>query len=839
MNRQEATALHPPGSAPAGKKPDWGLVALAAAVIPLVWWFKAWLTDRSIASVDLPGHIAIIRRMILQLSSFRLDFYDPVWLTGWPAFRFYPFLPHLVAALASQICRPWWQDPVAFAVHAILVAGCATLPLSIWYFLLPMARQIRGVRAGDTGTVPGLLLAASVAFVSFWFLNQDTGYYGIGASGPMFIGLFGQVFGWHLLLLQFGSMARFLIDGERKHLRAVSIYFALLVVSHPLTAMFALGMVVLLGIWFAGSRLCLIKAHLLGLGLAGFWLVPALALASTYSVTDITAPEGDFLRLLFRYPACELLQHLQACAARGFQPIDLATLLVGAFMLVFCALATARRSNIAVAFYLSTLIIALIASSGFTAASVPFTVHLYRMLGYSILILAALLALVPLSIHQLVAEKAGRRLAAATASAIIIILSAGVYSAGCFPDPARNMLPTLTGPKYVRHEAEVLDYFKRQPQKGRVLFESTKEYSKFPWLSQHYLESQLWDESGFDTVNGLFIQSSLAYFFPVGTAWLLGANTYTAPVPFTGTAQRDTAEEVRQLREEGISHVVCAAEGKLYHNLLPYLSGKIERFDPYAIMPIGTGSATMVSPVTKQIIGYIDQRHSLPFRFLEYYFYSHPRLARPYDLIDLTGSRKPLPLSALIVNCHGAYPPPAAPPPVPAPYVVYLEFSPEAYLDHYFVRYDRGTEISRYEQTARYLDQQSLPSTLGEHAAPVPQAGSESTSAPTLRFSPDFQTIYLEHLQPGRPVRINYAYFPYWRSGDGVIYRGSAERIFFLPSTDHAVLRYDSRADAASWIGVAVSLASLLLTLGVWPAARITRGRRPLTEPCESGEASA
>lgn len=140
-----------------------------------------------------------------------------------------------------------------------------------------------------------------------------------------------------------------------------------------------------------------------------------------------------------------------------------------------------------------------------TASCIPFTLHLYRLLGYSVLILAALVALVPLSIYQSIAGTSRSQARYVTAGAITLLLAAGVYSTACFPDPARDMVPTLTGREYVSNETDVLNYLRRQPRKGRLLFEYFNDSRKFAWLCQHYMESRLWDDTGFETVNGLFI----------------------------------------------------------------------------------------------------------------------------------------------------------------------------------------------------------------------------------------------------------------------------------------------------------------------------------------------
>ena len=111
--------------------------------------------------------------------------------------------------------------------------GCATLNLSVYYFVSAMWRN-------ESFTFwAKVALASIVSALTFWFLNHDHQWYGIGAAAPLNIGLFSQVFGWHFFLLHLGALVRFLKEDSGRQFALTSVFFAALFVSHTLTAVYS------------------------------------------------------------------------------------------------------------------------------------------------------------------------------------------------------------------------------------------------------------------------------------------------------------------------------------------------------------------------------------------------------------------------------------------------------------------------------------------------------------------------------------------------------------------------------------------------------------------------
>src|SRR5207245_2011411 len=132
--------------------------------------------------------------------------------------------------------------------------------------------------------------------------------------------------------------------------------------------------------------------------------LPGFILGRTYTVLDIVRPSGDFFEIFFRYPLVALIEHVKSCLSGSFVALDIGILEVDALFLLFLFSERMRRSKIAIAYFLVTLAMALLASSGFIASSIPATIHYYRFYGYAFVYLTPLLALVPLAITYTVSD---------------------------------------------------------------------------------------------------------------------------------------------------------------------------------------------------------------------------------------------------------------------------------------------------------------------------------------------------------------------------------------------------------------------------------------------------
>ncbi len=790
-------------------------IILSSFAVLIGYWFRIYLRSGYIASIDLPGHIAIIERMLPQLGHFRLFFYDPGWFSGWPAFQFYAFAAHLLTAILAATVAPFSNAPVRLSCQVLLWLGCVALPFSVYYFVLPLARRI--AKNDRLGSSDAAVLSLSTGFLSFWFLNHDYEWNGAGAAAALYIGLYSQIFAWHLLLLHGGAVARLLELPSKRRELIVCLSFAILWLTHTLTALFVLMVVVLLGIWFTRERILLWRLHLVALGLTAFWFIPAAGFAKQFAVTHIEWPAGDFFEIFFRYPFAALLEHLKGFSSGTFQPLDLGTLEVGVLFILFVSLVRVRRSEFAVALFLIVLSCAFLLSSNYVATSIPITFHYYRTMGYVLVYLTGLLAVVPMAscnaLSVLLTNFAWCRWL--PPSAIAIALLFGVYSTWSFPHSQREAVEISTIGGDLKADRQVLNYFRQLSDKGRVYFESFKDTPRSQYRLARYAESRLFAETGCETTSGLFIQSSLANQMVSQVAVRAGARAWSCPLYEFEKVDRSVSEVIRQLKEYGITHVVCNSNSEFFGKISPFHVQPIVCFEPYAIVPIDSPPFKKAAIPRKAIVGYVDRLGSLPFKYIEYYVSAHRKVNDKIELIDLTGLKIPDGLSALLLNDRIGRDSisgrqileldPALP-------VMRICFQNDRFINHYRVEYHRTADDIMCVAVERFLDNFDFAS----EATKLRAFNSHDDLTPSLSWADDYQRIELRNLKPGHFVRVNYSYFPFWHSDNAEIYRGTAERIFVLPKTNHATLTYEPMRAAWTQIGIAISLASLLALPGVW-----------------------
>jgi hypothetical protein len=783
----------------------------------LCYWYRYNFSSQYISGWDLPGQIAAVERMMQQLPHLRFVFYDPAWFGGWGLDLFYAPLSHIAAALLAYPLSLVSKEPAALACHVILVIGCSALPFSFWYLLLPMAKNIVG---GDRLSLnDSCILAFSVSLLGFWFLNHDYQFWGIGSASVMGIGLFAQLFGWHFLLLHAGALARLLETGETRFESLTSIFFALLVLSHSLTSIFALGFVLLLALWYQNFAWRILRAHCLGLGLAGFWLFPAYALSSTYAVYSMIRPSGDFLEILLRYPLALLLKHVQSSLSGKFSAIDLATILTDLFFFLFIPCQPIRRSTTAIVFFVVDLIAIVFTNSNFVASSLQMTVHYYRFFGDELLILAALLSLVPVGIMQTFKSKTVRRI---LGTCIYMLLLSGIYSITCFPHHERAKTEELLG-KPSQSQLQVLGYFRNMPVKGRILLEHFDDEDKHGFLTAHYLEGRLYKETGFEIINGLFIEGSNAYRLASTSADMLGARTWATNLIFNDSSDKYGVElALSELREFGITHVVCTEGSKLFQTIKSQTLGPVVSFGPYAIMQINQLPAWKIKPQNKTIVGYIDIAHTLPFQMLEAYVLTHELLYKNVEVIDLTDQPVPPGVPIVIMNTGGETGPIRFPRMLDTEGVAELKlrrlnFDPHWTIDHYHVWYQANAEYDLYQSVTKYLDAIKLSGQILEilpKATVIPGLASTDKS-PALLWSKDLQSINLVNLSPGKFVKLAYSFLPFWHSPSALILRGSAEQIYVYPTSSQVTLFFDEWHTPYLWLGSFMTATSALYLSGL------------------------
>ncbi len=733
----------------------------------LCYWFRFYFTSDPVAAWDLPGHIALIEKLIDQRS---ISFYDRFWFSGWPAFSFYAFGAHLLAAVISLPLSFFSDEPVRLAVQSLLVICNASLPFSIYFAALPLLNEFSSNK--QVTIKDRTVLAFVICVFTFWFLNHDRQWFGIGAASTMHVGLFSQAFGWNFLVIYLGFLFRVISTPTRKHIYGMIVAFVLLFLTHSLTALFALSVTALSWCWYDKRRKTLFLIHFVGILICSFWLVPFLKYSSTFTVLDIHRPKGDFFELFFRYPLYALYRTSLSALDGNLTTLNITNL----FMLLIAVIAVTnkrvRENRLLINFLIFSLLLLAIFSSGFVASSVPLGIHYYRFHAYIFLLFILLFSVIPLSF---VVGKNKLFTAIVLIGALLSFINTTFL-----PHYERDKIIASISGDYLDSENQVLEYFKNKSDKGRVFFEYNTG-SKFSFLSVHYLESQLGKVTGWETVNGLFIQSSIAYRMPVVSANLLGANTYNVPLLFTDRAVLDDVTKIAQLKSFGVTHVV-AGSSKFYRRIKSFAVGEVEHIGHYWIVPI----AEAFSPSNyseKVFIGYKDNKGNLPFKFVEFYFYARAKLFNRYELINLTNeSIVPKEIQLMLVNGEPRER-------YADKKIIKLDFRNDYQINHYSVQYQHNFELDDFNIAEKYFDKTVKIIQLLERFELRP-IGPEIT-IPSFTWSKDGQSFSLAKLTPGKLLRINYSYFPYWNSSDGTVFRGSGERIFFLPKSTKATLSYD------------------------------------------------
>ncbi len=767
--------------------------------------YQFLLSGQTVPSEDLAGHIALISQLREQLLSGRLFFYDASWFTGWPAYQFYGFLSHLLLATISFPLQLFSDTPVSLGVHLSILMGLAVLPVSLYFCsstfvalaLTDQQKAYRRIRS---------LLVLSCCFLAFWWLNHDEQFFGIGAGSVLYVGLLPQLFAWHLLLLYFGTLLRLLREPTRGRAVALGLSLTCLILTHPLTAIFASSIGFLAFLWRRKRRGILTVVHLVGIGLAGFWLAPFLAFASEFTLADVYPAQDDLLRFFFRYPLPELWNELKVEGLKTVAKVNLSYLLFwGLFALLFVHPEPRRCRPLIQSFFLFTAL-SVILSSDFVAANVPLGIHYYRFQGYLVLMFLCLLATVP-ALTSIKRDRHQRSVEVQLWSQLIwlAILLAATVSAARLGPLEQQRVAQSTAQSHFSDLDQVVSYLADHPVQGRIFVEHLNDYQKFPYLSCHYLISELPEKAQREVVNGLFIESSLAYRMPVVAATMLNASTYHSFLVFSSKYQPENELKVQQMRDLGVSHIVVGTDS-LYASLKPFEVEPTVSFGPYRVVQISKEVENKISRDDRQLVGYFDPNQELPFAYLEFYFYARPQLYTEYALLKLE-SLDEIPPEIKQLLIVGVDAPSAN---VPNGIAVHMLHSPRQELNHYTRSYSAIKTIPRYRALETYLDANLLKSEAFAPAGAKTE-GAEATSDAEALWHQTQQEFSLRNLEPGELYRLDYSYFPLFSSNDGTLYRGAEERIYFRPSANEATISYSIRNHPSGWIGWVVSGISFLL----------------------------
>jgi hypothetical protein len=773
-------------------------LVLAGFGVFIVWWFRVYLTSEAIASVDLPSQITLTKQLKHQLLAGHLSFYDPTTFTGWPAFQFYGFFPSLVAACFALVLSFFSSDPVTLSTHLLLVLGAALLPLSLYFAALPLGRDLvadnHHLSVNQTW-----ILALMCSVWSFWFLNHDKQWHGIGAAAPMNIGLFSQIFGWHFFLLHLGILLRYVQTGARLFAVCLSLSYGLLLISHTLTFVFSSFLVLFSWGWFHERRLGLLTAHLIGVGLVAFWFVPFVSFMGEYTSYSIIRPKGDFLELFFRYPLYGLLRSIRTWLDGDFKllnPINSINALLFFTLFFHRKIVKTGLLWVMVVFLLLAL---LVFSSGFVATSLPIGLHYYRFLGYCFILATLIICVIPL-----VFLRQDVNYATVTITLIAITCFGITIS---LPHEKRELIQNNSSNTHLAVQNQVLDYFKALPAKGRVYVEFIKDGKKFTPLAKHNIASRLYQHSGFESVVNSHLQETVTYRMIVASVNMLGAKTYNSALLFKKHATLDDRANIELLKSFGITHLV-AGHKQFYRRIKQFAITEPVNIGGYRIVQIQQLPSEKIAAVDKPVIGFLDLKDNLPFHLLEFYFYSRKQLSSHFELIRIDHkSTIPSGLSGLLVNHNEDEIQLDNQRKMTDHRVIEINFSRPYLLNHYKPHYPHNVEIDAYHEVEKYLDNVvKLPGLFTSTFGKLSAIDIANMKTPSLSWSDDKQTMYLDGLEPGKMYRINYSYFPYWRSRDENVLRGSGERMFYMAEHHSATLEYQKQGFASTTLGYLITL---------------------------------
>jgi len=768
----------------------------------LLYWFHIFLDHELQSNTDLFGHIAMVERLGAAWWHNPIVFYDRAWFTGWPAFQFYGFVAHLIAWVVSMPLSFITTDSARLAIYVVSVVQLTTLHWSVFYAAKPFFSEVTDSFNGAYHSEG--LHAVVVCVFTFWFLNQDGATAGVGASAILGAGLYSQLLGWHLLLLYVGLLGRILSNSNKRQVKvgrsSLPILLATMICAHTLTTLYALFFGVLAFLRFSERRWFLLQTHLIGLGLSAFWLLPMIALNSDYGVNHTEPPVNSFLSTIFRYPWIDLARSFRGIFQGQFPVFSALELIIPLLMLLLFMSPRLGQWRITSNFSVFILIGLVLFSSPFLATALPLGIHYYRLDSYAILLLLPLLSAAPFVY----------KLSPVVRSSILLGASLVALSTILLPSRELGFVHATNKEKAFTDQQQVINYFKGKEGVGRVLFDHFIDYKIFSPLTPHYMSSNLFKESGIETINGVFIQSSVAYQFPIAMAIALGLEHYTAPLPFTNLAKINTADATGGLRRYGVTHIV-SFNGPHLAALSPFLAGPTTQFGPYIILPLRATADSIVSAVKSPIVGYFDQSGSLPFRLIEYFFFEHANLRNNFEVIELSDSVViPAGISVLLFNGTAEKAQQIA---IEHPdlNVVDMNFIPLTTIDHYNIHYNYHRGPESYIEARPYLEHvlQRLQVVLDK--ALLEQKQNYSSKPISLRWFNADQEFALEGLEPGQMVRINYSYFPFWSTRDGVLFRGSSERMIFLPNSQSAHFSYSRWQIGASWWGMFITIVCVVL----------------------------
>lgn len=795
----------------------WGhLIVLTTALFLAGFKFSYLFTSNVFQSWDLHSHVTLVGRLREQIVFGNLSFFDRWWFTGWPALSFYAPGTHLLAALLSQgLMALGFQESDQLAVNILLAISLSLFPLTLLRVCLRISSSESSselttdeVDARRESPGGGLYLGLFCCLYSLWFLGHPAKHYGVGVDAAIPLGLFPQVLSWHLLLLIFGELfspsPRIQESVNRKDIVSCrfSFYLALLALCHSISFLFILGVIALRYLW-SPERVKLIFATFIGVLLSSFWFVPATHWGAAFCPSDKIPSAGGLFSLLFPDSFAVLFR-----SALSLDFLSVSWLPMFSVLSIFLSLPKSENgvsTNLQKAWVILT-VLCFCLSSDYFGLTMPLSLHLYRFL------IPGLLLSLPLMSLRLSHWVGGARLKVVLLPFILLMCGQEISHFPAIPENKPRK-------EEFAQESEVLRLLRssEENRSERVFFEHQGRPDRADMRSPHYLPARLERESDRETVNGLFVQSSLSQAFPSFASKRLKIHTYNSKLPIGLTQESKPEVLVERLKDFGIRDLVLEANAPP-----PSWATAVAEVGPYRVVRIPGELPQPLQASSKILLGYLDLDGNRPFREMESYFYGSDELWQKFSLIDLNGvDNFPRAISFYLVSGDGA----TGKLSIPGKAFHIPKKSLRVPVD--FITWDKEKEgeilseselqkeISRLRELLSLSAPTFSPSQKSDsHSENDVPSGNRNTSIrPTLHWSENDQEITLEGLKVGEMYRLNYTYLPYWTAQGANLFRGDAERMWIEAKAPEAKLRYTGSGMLWDRVGKALSALGCVLLL--------------------------
>jgi hypothetical protein len=242
---------------------------------------------------------------------------------------------------------------------------------------------------------------------------------------------------------------------------------------------------------------------------------------------------------------------------------------------------------------------------------------------------------------------------------------------------------------------------------------------------------------------------------------------------------------LKQLQDLGITDLLVskATAAKLIaEGLAPFKDYQL--YQQFKISHTDSPDSNIGTPT---LIGYWGDSRESSFKWLQFYFFINPELYNLFELIEL---KKDLP--------------------IPPNVAIVITNEEQATMEIPVVILPPDSNgLPTYSQFAAKLKQGGFNDTL----LGMRQGDGAKVNEPAnLNWDSTTQAFRLAELTDNQLVRLNYSYTPQLSSNDGYLYRGLAERLYFLPRKESAIIEY-RRTNSTVVVAYFLSSLSFLLTI--------------------------